>query len=79
MGRRLINKIEDVIQDVQGEIARDLVGHEDNMYARGQSTEGWQGGYQQALRDVIAYINGYTNINSRHNKHWKGKARRRIR
>jgi hypothetical protein len=31
-----------------------------NLYSRGLSREGWQGGYAQALMDVLLILNGVT-------------------
>lgn len=77
MSSRLIRKMEDVQDGVQAAVAASLKGHEGNMYVRGLSTEGWDGGYQQALRDVQAFIGGYTNVNSRYCELWRGHPKRR--
>ncbi|QYW02781.1 hypothetical protein CPT_Marzo_263 [Stenotrophomonas phage Marzo] len=79
MSVRLTRKIEDVHEGVQAAMAGLLKGQEGNMYARGLSTEGWNGGYQQALRDVQAYIQGYHNCGSRYVELWKAPTKRRKR
>lgn len=71
MSKRLVKKMGDVIDAIRAEMRRDLVGQEDNMYARGLSTEGWVGGYIQALSDVTAFTQGYTNITTRFAKYWR--------
>lgn len=69
---KLRKKIDRVQEGVRQEMAKELSSHAHSMYARGLSTEGYNGGYQQALRDVLAHIGGFTDCNSRHCRHWEG-------
>lgn len=42
----------------QVRLQAEMRGHGEGKYARGLSSEGWAGGYAQALRDVDALLRG---------------------
>lgn len=77
MSAKLVRKLEDVCEGVRETVGRDIDGR--GMYARGLSTEGWDGGYQQALRDVIAHLGGYSNVGSRYRSLWDAPTKRKAR
>lgn len=69
MSNRLIKKIGEVSESINAELSADIAGK--GMYARGLSTEGFIGGYLEALRDVQGFVHGYTNASNRFAKCWK--------
>lgn len=69
MSRKLVKRIGDVTEGVRASMHRDT--NRDCMFSRGMSTEGFNGGYLQALYDMQGFLNGYTNLGSRHEALWK--------
>ena len=65
MGKVTIRK---VLHRVGEHIARQT--NQDSLYSRGLSREGWNGGYEQALMDVLAFLNGVPPNDTRTKNWW---------
>lgn len=69
MKARLAKKIREVQYGVNAQLAREYDGL--NRTGRAMQREGYEGGYLQALADVMASIEGYVDVNSRHADLWR--------
>ena len=69
MNARLAKKIRSVQDGINAQLYReyDVL----DRTGRAMQREGYEGGYLQALSDVMASIDGYVNVNSRHADIWR--------
>lgn len=67
-----IRKLKSSMESVRAEIEADLAREHSDLshFGRGLQREGFVGGYLEALRDVFAMIDGYSNVNSRFASYW---------
>lgn len=56
---QIINRLRSVSDAVQDEIRKSI--DPTNRFSAGLSTEGYNGGYQAAIEDVIAYLHEWPN------------------
>lgn len=59
--------IQDVLDQVYKEISEHSKDHE-GIYGKGTASEGYNGGYAQALSDVLLILNG---VVPTHNRWWR--------
>lgn len=69
MKARLAKKIRKVQDGINAQLSREY--DELNRTGRAMQREGYEGGYLQALADVMANIDGYVDVNSRHADLWR--------
>lgn len=72
MARGIKRKIKRAIKQVQADItsyAENSGG--DTFYTRGLSSEGWKGGYLQALYDIDVLLNGTMPSDRRSLEYWE--------
>lgn len=60
---KIMNELSNTIENVNKQIVKNT--NADSLYSRGLASEGFLGGYRQALNDVILFINCGGKINSK--------------
>lgn len=71
MTERLRTRLRKVRDGVNAKLHAEREGM--GMYGKGLQREGYEGGYLQALSDMMAFIDGWTDCNSRHQSLWERK------
>ena len=69
MAKGIKRQIRIAIKNIGDDIRAYIKDSGNNIFARGMSSEGYNGGYRDALRDVLLILEGH-NPSDRHRSWW---------